>query len=225
MSKKKSIVTERQITTYLQVLRKLKVHKGSKLPPLATISFSPCVSPSTQASAALQSQVPSAIHRDSLPVLSIKMPLSSLVSSSKFSSPLTPAHQVLRTPFHPPEPPKRTPSERSRNKHWQWSPVLISPGIDENCAPANTPDTPESPICHLTRRLSSIAPPSSSRHVPRRLSYSQVCTSGPWTPESCHSQALASPAMIRSSLWPSSPVPSPRYQLDDLQFSPFYVVF
>ncbi|KAJ6455780.1 hypothetical protein C8R45DRAFT_1035635 [Mycena sanguinolenta] len=222
MSKKESIVTKRQITAHLHTLRKLKAHdvpKPQGPAPLSAVSSSPCAQRSS-----LANQAPFAVHRDSPPVLLLKMPRSALISPSKFSSPLTPANQVLRAPFHPPEPPKRTPSKHC-DRTWQWSPVVVSPGVDENCAPLDTPDTPESPISYLTRRLSRIAPLSSSPHVPRRLSYSHVCTSGPWTPEPRHSQALASPAMIRSSLWPSSPVASPRYQLDDLQFSPFHVVF
>jgi len=214
-----------QIVAHLHTLRTHRAAKSTYAPgSFSSDPPSPCVSLSARRSASLHSRLSFTAYRDLPPVLSIKTPLPNLISPSKFPSPFTPANQVLHTPFHPPEPHKVTPSKRHRSRNWQWSPVLASPGIDENCPPAHTPDTPDSPICDLTRRFSLIAPPSSSQHVPRRLSYSQVCTS-PWTPESRHSQALASPAMIHSSLWPSSPVPSPRYQLDDLQFSPFHVVF
>jgi hypothetical protein len=165
-------------------------------------------------------------RNDPTPVLSVKTPLPNLIPPSKFSSPFTPANQVLRTPFHPPEPRKGTPSKRHRNGNWQWSPVLVtrltSPTLDEN-SPAHTPATPESPISNLIKRLSVNPPPPSSMHVPRRLSYSQACPS-PWTPDSSHTQALASPVLIRSTLLTSSsPVTSPCYQLDDFQFSPFRV--
>ncbi|KAJ7343675.1 hypothetical protein DFH08DRAFT_873363 [Mycena albidolilacea] len=231
VSKKEGVVhSRRQITAHLHALRNQKATKSTYASsgPVTSVVPTPCASPSTRRSASHQSRTSVAlqnrfsVYRDSLPVLSIKTPLPNLISPSNFSSPFTPANQVLHTPFHPPEPLKCTPSKRHRNRNCQWSP-LVSLGIDENCPLAYTLDTPESPICDLTRRFSLLAPPSSKR-VPRRLSYSQSCMS-PWTPESRHSQALASPAMIRSSLWPSSPVTSPRYELDDLQFSPFRVVF
>ncbi|KAJ6547369.1 hypothetical protein B0H19DRAFT_1165254 [Mycena capillaripes] len=183
---------------------------------------SPSVSIAARRLASLQSPLSFDAYREPLPVLSIKTPLPNLISPSKFSSPFTPVNQVLHTPFHPPEPHRATPSKRRRNRNWQWSPP--HPGIDENSSPARYPDTPDSPVCDLTKRFSLIALPASSQHVPRRLSYSRVCAS-PCTPESRHGQALASPVLIRSSLWPSSPVMSPCYQLDDLQFSPFHVIF
>ncbi|KAF8212440.1 hypothetical protein K438DRAFT_1806515 [Mycena galopus ATCC 62051] len=226
MSNKEDVdVQKRQITAYLHIFTS-REHKAQRAassytPTSLSASPSPRVSPSTRRSASLQSQDSPTASRNSPLVLSIKTPLPKLISPSKFSL-LTPANQVLHNPFHPPELQKLTPSQRHRNRNWQWSPA-VSPGIDEDCAPVNTPETPDSPIRELTRRFSLIAPPSSKR-VPRRLSYSQAYAS-PWTPESRHSQALASPAMIRSSFWPSSPVPSPRYHLDDLQFSPFHVVF
>lgn len=183
---------------------------------------SPSVSIAARHSVSLQSLQSPLSHREPLPVLSIKTPLPNLIPPSKFSSPFTPVNQVLHTPFHPPEHHIGTPSKRHRNRNWQWSPS--HPGIDENASPVHYPDTPDSPVCDLTKRFSLFALPPSSQHVSRRLSYSQVRVS-PCTPETRHGQALASPVLIRSSLWPSSPVTSPRYQLDDLQFSPFHVIF
>ncbi|KAJ6546484.1 hypothetical protein DFH09DRAFT_1321036 [Mycena vulgaris] len=203
-----------------------------EVPVLSPTPCSPAATGATSISArrlgrdmpSLHSRPTFSVYRDAPPpVLSIRTPLPNLITPSKFSSPFTPANQILHTPFQPPEPHKGTPSKRHRNHDWQWSPVLVprltSPGIDEN----SPPTTPDSPIYNLNRRLSLIRPPASSMHVPRRLSYSQACAS-PWTPDSSHGQALASPVLIRSALWtPTSPVASPRYQLDDLHFSPFHV--
>lgn len=165
----------------------------------------------------LQNNFSSSVYRFVLPVLSVKTPLPNLIPASKFPSPFTPINQVLHTPLQPPEPHKLTPPKQRSTRNWQWSPMLVprltsSPGLDD------TP-SPDSPICDLIRRLSHFPPPSG-----RRLSYSQACAS-PWTPNSPHGQqALASPVLIRSTLWtPTSPAASPRYQLDDLQFSPFHV--
>ncbi|KAJ7940839.1 hypothetical protein B0H13DRAFT_1940161 [Mycena leptocephala] len=222
MSKKEGSLHPRR-TIHVHVLRN---HTAAKaMYPtglLASDPPSPCVSISARRSASLQSRLSFDTYRQTPPVLSIQTPLPNLIPPSKFSSPLTPANQVLHAPFHPPEPHKGTPSKRRRNYNWQWSPMLVpSPGIDENTPPARALDTPDSPICDLSSRFSLIALP---KYVSRRLSYPQVCGS-PCTPESQHGQALASPVLIRSSLWPSSPVTSPRYQLDDLQFSPFHVIF
>ncbi|KAJ7694165.1 hypothetical protein B0H17DRAFT_1058028 [Mycena rosella] len=212
--KEGSLHSKRQITAHIRALR---THK------LAVLS-APAAAPRTTSISArrLGRDMPSlhtfSASSESSLVLSIKTPL----PASKFSTPFTPANQVLHPPFQPPEPHKGTPSKRHRN--WQWSPVLVprhtSPGFDENTSPAHTPATPDSPICNLTRRLSLLSPPVGI-HVPRRLSYSQACAS-PYTPDSSFGQALASPVLIRSTLWtPSPPVASPRYQLDDFQFSPF----
>ncbi|KAJ6623434.1 hypothetical protein B0H10DRAFT_2009700 [Mycena sp. CBHHK59/15] len=153
-----------------------------------------------------QSHLSFTAHREPLSALAINTPLPNLIPSSAFSSPFTPADQVLHTPSHPPEPHKGTPSRRHYHQNWQWSAVHLSrftsPGLEENSSPARTPDTPDSPVCNLTRRLSLVAPPTRSIYGPRRLSYSQT--------------SLASPVLIRSSLWaPSSPA-SPHCQLDDL---------
>ncbi|KAJ7489903.1 hypothetical protein B0H11DRAFT_2010893, partial [Mycena galericulata] len=215
----------RQMTAHIRAVRSHKpARRNTRLP-------SPCA-PSISARR-LGYDMPSLFtaSRDSPPVLPVKTPLCALISPSKFPSPFTPANQVLHTPFEPPELHKATPSKRHRNRNWQWSPVLVrrlrSPEVDENSSPARTPTSPNSPVCNLTRRLSlvspKLSPPASSVHVPRRLSYSQVCAS-PWTPELRHSQTLASPVLIRSTLWTSvSPVASPCHQLDEFQFPPFHV--
>ncbi|KAJ7752050.1 hypothetical protein B0H16DRAFT_1547232 [Mycena metata] len=217
MAKKETIIRPRR-----QIDHALRNHKAaSRLPA------SDPPSPAARRSASLHKRLSFTTYRDSPLVLSIKTPLPGLVPPSKFSSPFTPANQVPHTPFHPPELYKGTPSKRDRNRHWQWSPVLgprlRSRGVDENVSPVHTPDTADdSPICDLTRRFSLIAPPS--KHVPRRLSYSHRDASvSPFTPEQRHGQALASPVFIRSSLWSPSPATSPRYQLDELNFSPFHI--
>ncbi|KAJ7046578.1 hypothetical protein C8F04DRAFT_1060980 [Mycena alexandri] len=227
MARKETILhPRRQIDAHIHALRN---HKAASClpasdPPSPAASCVPSIS--ARRSASLQNQPSFTTYRDSLPVLSIKTPLPSLVPPSKFSSPFTPANQVLHTPFHPPELYKGTPSKRDRNRYWQWSPVLGPQlrGVDENASPVHTPDTTDdSSICDLTRRFSLIAPPS-CKHVPRRLSYSHRDPSAsPFTPERRHGQALASPVLIRSSLWSPSPITSPRYQLDELHFSPFHV--
>ncbi|KAJ7109180.1 hypothetical protein C8R44DRAFT_801837 [Mycena epipterygia] len=228
MFKKEGILyPRRQITAHVHALR---THKPAKSP--RSFYPSPSAACATSISARrLGHSMPSVYGRLSSsaypdpPVLHLKTPLPNLITPSRFPSPFTPVNQVLHTPFHAPEPHKGTPSKRHRNR--QWSPALVprltSPGFDENTPPTHTPPTPDSPICNLTRRrLSLMAPQISFMHVPRRLSYSQACTS-PWTPESSHTQVLASPVLIRSTLWtPSSPVASPRY-LDDFHFSPFHV--
>ncbi|KAJ7738476.1 hypothetical protein DFH07DRAFT_840906 [Mycena maculata] len=224
----------RQIMAHVTSVRTHKPARSTRPPGAASPNASPCASISARRLGcnmpSLRTPISFTAHRDSPPVLPLETPLPNLIPPSKFSSPFTPANQVLHTPFHPPEPHKVTPSKRHRNRNWQWSPVLFShvttsPQVEENMspAPAHTPTSPYSPLRNLTRRLSLVAPPTSSVHVPRRLSYSQACAS-PWTPESRHSHALASPVLIRSTLWtPASPVASRRYQLGDLQFSPFHV--
>ncbi|KAJ6513873.1 hypothetical protein C8R47DRAFT_1092205 [Mycena vitilis] len=219
--KKEGLVHRRkQVTAHVHVLRH---HKAKSLPPPRCVPSdppSPRVPIFARRSVSLQSPLS---YREPSSPLSIKTPLPNLIPPSRFASPFTPANQVLHAPFHPPELHKDTPSKRHRNRNWQWSPVLV-PGIDENSPPSHYPDSPDSAVCDLTKRFSLIALPASSRHVPRRLSYPQACAS-PCTPDPRPVQALASPVLIRSSLWPSSPVTSPRHQLDDLQFSPFHVIF
>ncbi|KAJ7172677.1 hypothetical protein C8R46DRAFT_1086871 [Mycena filopes] len=226
MAKKQhSLHPRRQINAQIHALRYSKAASLSPASnsPSPAVSATSCVpSISARRSASIDNRPSSTTHRDSPLILSIKSPLPNL---SKFSSPFTPANRVLDTPFHPPASHKGTPSKRDRNRHWQWSPALCprlrSPRVDENTSPMRTP-ADDSPICNLTRRFSLIAPPSSPKHVPRRLSYSHACAS-PYTPETRPGQALASPVLIRSSLWAPSPVTSPRYQLDELHFSPFHV--
>ncbi|KAJ7134963.1 hypothetical protein C8R43DRAFT_1239225 [Mycena crocata] len=231
MIKKEGILHSRkQVTAHVRALRTHKPVRPAQLTGSCVSDVSSPVFPSISERRLghnVQTRLSFTVYRE-FPPLAAKTPLPNLITPSKFPSPFTPVNQVLYTPFHPPEPHKATPSKRHRNPNWQWSPVarLRSPGagFDENSPPMRTPATPDSPVCNLARRLSLIAPPTSSKHVPRRLSYSHHSCVSPWTPDSRHGQALASPVLIRPTLWtPASPVASPRYQLDDLHFSPFHV--
>nr|GAT43950.1 predicted protein [Mycena chlorophos] len=146
-------------------------------------------------------------HDPFLAAPSLKAPLPALISPSSFPSPFTPHNQLLHTPFVPP---KATP------RRIQYR----SPVADENSSPAFA--FPESPVARLSKRL--IAPPS--KNVSRRLSYPQSATSA-WSPDHHPMGNLASPVFIRSasSLFASAarspPLVSPRFELDQLHFSPF----
>ncbi|KAJ7632428.1 hypothetical protein FB45DRAFT_1026600 [Roridomyces roridus] len=212
--KEAKVPARRDITARIQSLRKTARHLIPNSTRLASVS--PRVT---------SSSISERRSGRTMPALSSLQNF--LITPSKFSSPFTPANQVLHTPF---EPPKATPTKRSRN--WQCSPAFQSRGpmspttevVDENTSP-------ESPICNLTKRLARIAPftaTPAATHAPRRLSYSRGFGASPWTPDARRytgGQALASPVLIRSTLWasPTSPGASPRHQLDELQFSPFFV--
>ncbi|KAK7015028.1 hypothetical protein R3P38DRAFT_2999039 [Favolaschia claudopus] len=212
VKKERLMHSRADIIAHLSTLRHHQDSNKSTRPSnlLPVVPSSPCVPLHTRRSATLQAQLSFAVLPDPL------------IPPSQFPSPFTPANQVLHTPLHPPsEPHKGTPNKRRSSRIWQWSPILPSPSFNESCLPLGSPGTP----VDITRRF-SLLPPPSTKQVPRRLSYSKVYHGSPWMPDMSHNQALASPVMIRSSFWPaSSPVATPRYQLDDLQFSPFRVVF
>ncbi|KAF7304689.1 hypothetical protein MKEN_01183000 [Mycena kentingensis (nom. inval.)] len=148
-------------------------------------------------------------------IIEVPLPVPTLISPSNFPSPFTPANQLLpSTPFRPP--PMRLDPKATPRRAPSQSPVLQRRVTDENMSPYS----PESPVQHLTSRFLRLALPSPPKNISRRLSYSQGPQT-PWSPEHKHGIPLASPALIRSFGPCNRSSASPRYELSELEFSPF----